>query len=170
MQDLLLNITLLSLGIETAGGIMTALIKCNMTVPTKKLEIFLTYADNQPSMLIQIYEGECAHTKDNNLLSKFELSGIPPTPHGFPQIEVTFNIDAIVHVLGLNSRRDLSFSWKGAEWEFRWRRCGLGVRTARKMARAMFKSSEHTASRTESWQPGTVSHRKSNFAHIVPAR
>ena len=110
---ILIDVCPLTLGIETTGGVFTKLIPRNTVIPTRKSQIFSTAADNQPTVLIQIYEGERSLTKDNNLLGKFELSSIPPAPRGVPQIEVTFEVDA-------NGIMKVSASDKGTCVFFEW--------------------------------------------------
>ena len=107
---LLLDVTPLSLGIETMGGVMTKLIESNTTIPAKKSQIFSTAADNQPSVEIHVLQGDRAMATDNKTIGRFHLDGIPPSPRGTPQIEVTFDIDAngLIHVTALDKATNKS--------------------------------------------------------------
>ena len=107
---LLLDVTPLSLGIETMGGVMTKLIESNTTIPSKKSQVFSTAADNQPSVEIHVLQGERSMAKDNKTIGRFHLDGIPPSPRGVPQIEVTFDIDAngIIQVTALDKATNKS--------------------------------------------------------------
>ena len=158
---LLLDVTPLSLGIETLGGVFTKLIEKNTTIPTKKSQVFSTAADNQTAVTIRVFQGEREMAADNKLLGQFDLVGIPPAPRGVPQIEVTFDIDAngIVHVdakdLGTGKEQSIQITASSGLSRGRDRADGEGGRGARRggQARSARRSRPATSSTGSSTRP-----------------